>query len=173
MIDVETLTQAEERFQPIIAQANGRQIESAQTIWLAAGLSVHRIRGEKSRSAADLFDEFQMALEFPTYFGHNWDAFSDCITDLSWLQAGAGIVLLVTEPGEVLREPGNAELSRLVRLLDAAANEWGRSVSEGQWWDRPPVPFHVVLACEPGEVETARQRWVAAGASVADATSNF
>lgn len=26
-------------------------------------------------------------MHFPSYFGGNWDAFSDCVNDLSWLAA--------------------------------------------------------------------------------------
>ena len=36
------------------------------------------------------------ALEFPAYFGANWDAFEECLTDLSWHDA-KGVVLLVEE----------------------------------------------------------------------------
>ena len=33
----------------------------------------------------DVFAFYSKALAFPDYFGWNWDAFDECITDLSWL----------------------------------------------------------------------------------------
>lgn len=36
-------------------------------------------------SSESVFDFYSRALSFPDYFGHNWDAFHDCIDDLSWL----------------------------------------------------------------------------------------
>jgi len=36
---------------------------------------------------ATLLARFAAALHFPDWFGHNWDALSDCLTDLSWLAA--------------------------------------------------------------------------------------
>jgi RNAse (barnase) inhibitor barstar len=34
----------------------------------------------------NLFKEFQNALSFPSYFGHNWAAFNDCIWDMGWVE---------------------------------------------------------------------------------------
>ena len=38
--------------------------------------------GAPIRSQEDLFRELARVLEFPDYFGHNWDAVSDCLSDL-------------------------------------------------------------------------------------------
>jgi len=32
-----------------------------------------------------LFEALQKRLRFPSYFGNNWDALSDCLTDFSWV----------------------------------------------------------------------------------------
>ena len=40
----------------------------------------------------DLFTVFEDGLKFPDYFGRNWDAFEECIRDLSWLQEGRIVV---------------------------------------------------------------------------------
>lgn len=32
-----------------------------------------------------LLDELSTQCSFPAYFGHNWDALSDCLRDFSWI----------------------------------------------------------------------------------------
>lgn len=47
---------------------------------------IRRVRGTKSSDEQRFFDELAAALQFPYYFGENWNAVWDCVTDLSWLK---------------------------------------------------------------------------------------
>ena len=38
-------------------------------------------------SRGELFELYAATLAFPDYFGKNWDAFIDCLSDLSWIDA--------------------------------------------------------------------------------------
>ncbi len=44
--------------------------------------------GERMTEPSLLMQEFARSLEFPDYFGHNWDALADCLGDLGWLDEG-------------------------------------------------------------------------------------
>lgn len=43
------------------------------------------VLGRESQSKEGFFKEIAKKLDFPEYFGHNWDAFIDCLGDLSWI----------------------------------------------------------------------------------------
>ncbi len=104
-------------------------------------------RGARIRSEQDLYDEFSAACQFPYYFGNNWDALSECITDLEWLPADA-YVFALSDFDQVLKTLGE-DMSILLRLLDDAAKEWSTPVKEGEEWDRPARAFHVILHAVP------------------------
>ena len=59
---------------------------------------------------------------------------------------GEGYVVTVTNPDQVLADAGRDELRWLAESLERAAETWRQPVALGEWWDRPVVPFHVVLA---------------------------
>ena len=40
------------------------------------------IDGQSIVDCASLFHQFATTIQFPEYFGHNWDALEDCLTDL-------------------------------------------------------------------------------------------
>ena len=42
----------------------------------------------------ELLRRIAKALEFPQWFGGNWDALEDCLSDLSWRRADGWVVLL-------------------------------------------------------------------------------
>jgi hypothetical protein len=59
------------------------------------------------------------ALEFPAWFGGNWDALEDCLTDLSWLNAAGHVLLIEGAAGA----PAD-DLGVLEDVLAAAAAHW-------------------------------------------------
>jgi hypothetical protein len=134
--------------------------------WQEARFVVRTVRGRKMHRVPQLFDEFAAALQFPAYFGDNWPAFDECLSDLEWLPSEAGYVLAVSEPAEVLQD-SPADFKVLVRILGSAVMGWAMPVEAGEWWDRPPVPFNVVLATEPGSGDWVTDRWLRAGAHLA------
>ena len=64
-----------------------------------------------------LLKNLAVALGFPDWFGHNWDALEDCLTDLSWRDASAH-VLLIENP-----KPGD-DLGVLIDILRSSAESW-------------------------------------------------
>lgn len=144
-----------------------RSIGPAMYGWREARLTVRAVRGNKMLTEPQLFDEFAAVLQFPAYFGENWAALDDCLTDMAWLRPEARYVLVVTEPLRVLERASDA-LSVLVRHLASVCAEWAAPISLGEWWDRPGVAFHTVLATSREDDAQVRDRWKSAGAPLAD-----
>ena len=167
MITAQVLMQVTGSLDLLLLGCDAKTASEAASGWTAAGLVVRVVRGRKMRTLPRLFDEFAAALQFPWYFGENRDAFDECIADLGWLPTQCGYVIVVTEAGEVLGdEAGTDALAWLVGSLSRAAEEWARPVELGEWWDRPAVPFHVVLQATAPDVPTAVDRWAATGATI-------
>lgn len=80
------------------------------------------LEGTAAGTRAEFFQEFARALRFPDYFGHNWDAVYDCLTDLSWLPA-AGYVLVLDGFGQLAtNEPEQWEIG--LKVLREACAFW-------------------------------------------------
>ncbi len=62
------------------------------------------------------------ALRFPEWFGANWDALDDCLTDLSWLHAGAYLLLL--DHADPLRRINPEVFEQLLQILADASAAW-------------------------------------------------
>jgi hypothetical protein len=136
--------------------------------YLPEGLRKIVLNGDDLRTTAALMDAFAAGFGFPDYFGRNWNALHDCLVDLDWLPPN-GYVLVIMEANVILAdEPLHPEFeqpSELAVLLDTlcrAAEEWNAAVTEGQPWDRPAVPFHVVLEVASDRVGMLQHRIAAA-----------
>src|SRR5438046_149901 len=105
-----------------------RQDELAESgIWLA------ELDGRTVETQEQLFVEIAGAMQFPDYFGHNWNALDECLRDMEWLPA-RGYVL----------------------YFHGAANVWGSApyiagglvkcwLAAGEEWARDQVSFHLVF----------------------------
>jgi hypothetical protein len=71
--------------------SSAKEAYTAIARWREARLVVRTVRGRKMRRLPELNDEFAAAIQFPWYFGANWAAFDECVKDLAWLPAEAGV----------------------------------------------------------------------------------
>ena len=93
-------------------------------------------------------------MEFPDYFGHNWDALEECLTDLEWLPA-KGYIVLITDAAHVLSHD-ESEYETFLEILRDAGEAWG-SGQAGMGTQRA-TPFHVLFAVSERE-KAMRAHW--------------
>jgi RNAse (barnase) inhibitor barstar len=136
----------------LLMVAVGKPVESL--VRPPAGFALKVIKGRRCKTPANLFAEFAQALEFPDYFGHNWDAMEECLADLEWLPA-KGYVLLITNAGDVL--PDNAEeYETFLEILRDAGEAWG--TGQAGMGARRATPFHALFAVSEQE-KAKRAHW--------------
>ncbi|MET9134973.1 barstar family protein [Streptomyces antibioticus] len=103
-----------------------------------------RMRGKEMRDSDGVFSQFYEALRLPDYFGWNWNALRDCLTDLHWISA-KHFLLTVDDADTVLSE-SSEEREILFRALNDAVTFWAQ---------KPELPgqekttFQVVLLRPP------------------------
>jgi RNAse (barnase) inhibitor barstar len=66
-----------------------------------------------------LFNVLRRELQFPAYFGDNWDALADCLRDLSWIDRYRVIIAHAALP--VL---DNSTLLKYLEVLAECVNDW-------------------------------------------------
>jgi hypothetical protein len=134
-----------------LARLDGRQVV------------VRFLRGQKMQTAPQLFDEFAAALQFPFYFGENWNALLECLTDLEWLPDGA-CILMILNGTQLLARETEESLAAFLDFLAVAAADW--TAAEKGPLEPAPRPFHVVFQCSPAEDVRFLSRVHAAGATL-------
>jgi hypothetical protein len=114
------------------------------------------IRGNKSKTVQSFFDECAASLQFPYYFGENWSAFDECITDLDWLE-GDAYLLMINNASALLCEASPEDFGTLLRIFAKANDEW---LTPNTYIPRNqnPTPFHVVFQCAAEDILPFTQR---------------
>ena len=98
----------------------------AVTSELNADVLVVSIDAKRCTTKSGTFDEFATKLRFPSYFGHNWDAFEECLGDLVWFDKG-DLILWISDAQSLAVARSDAKI--LLRILVVTSEEWkARSV---------------------------------------------
>ena len=118
------------------------------------GFALRVIKGAKCQTTAGLLTEFARALDFPDYFGHNWDALEECLADLEWLPA-KGYILLITDAAQLLPND-EEEYETFLEILSDAGEAWGSG--QAGMGARRATPFHVLFAASERE-KAKRAHW--------------
>jgi RNAse (barnase) inhibitor barstar len=125
---------------------------------------VRMIRGKKSQTIDELFNEVSAALQFPYYFGENWAAFSECISDLDWVP-GEAYILLFSDANLLLQQESPADFRVLTTILTNANEEW----TEPNKYiprNRPVTAFHVVFQVASEDLASFSERVKEAGVTL-------
>jgi hypothetical protein len=72
---------------------------------------------------AGLLERLARAMSFPEWFGGNWDAWFDCLTDLGWHAPAPGYVLVLRHALGVHRSAPEA-LDTALAIVEDAARVW-------------------------------------------------
>lgn len=99
-------------------------------------IAVKLIQGRNCQTKQAFFDETARILEFPDYFGNNWDAFNDSINDLLWPEDGY-YWLIFSEADLLFSKSKDDDLAILLNILSQVCAEAPRVDDE--------VPIYKVL----------------------------
>jgi len=70
----------------------------------------------------DIFNIFSETLNFPDYFGDNWDALEECINDLEWLKSKNMVILI----SNITHIKAKEFLKTFIDILVDAHNHWSQ-----------------------------------------------
>lgn len=74
------------------------------------------------KNDADLFKTISTALNFPDYFGNNWDAFEECLSDMEWLPTKSYVLMLFD--AENLWKDATYTAGKLSSIWQLVAKQW-------------------------------------------------
>jgi barstar (barnase inhibitor) len=118
--------------------------------------TVRFVRGWKCRTLDRLFGEFGAALQFPYYFGENYPAFAECLSDLSWMPKDK-LVLIIVRVNEMLADEP-IEMGAFWRSVAAAMDSFVGQVSDKNLHlSRERKSFEIVVQCAPVAFEQTIQ----------------
>ncbi len=88
----------------------------------AAGWRLFHVDVSAATGKDDVLDAWRSAADFPGWFGGNWDALADSLSDLSWIHAAGYVVLF--EGGVELSQNDQRSADTNSSIMDEATAHW-------------------------------------------------
>jgi RNAse (barnase) inhibitor barstar len=112
-------------------RSNVRQTKKAALI---NGLDYICIDLKNSLDKSSFLKTVADALQFPAYFGMNWDALSDFLTDLSWKKAIGCVIVFISF--NTIYENMAADVKIIKNIFESTA----------LYWKQNKVQFYIILS---------------------------
>jgi RNAse (barnase) inhibitor barstar len=103
----------------IYATANAIELEHAAA---KNNFAFFKIDFAAIKNKEQLLNEIAKQLMLPDYFGHNWDALNDCLTDFSWLPAPG--YMIVFDHCEQFIKSNEEDFDTLIEICEEAVDFW-------------------------------------------------
>lgn len=100
------------------------------------GTEIFYLDGREIRDKQSFLQKMAEVMQFPDYFGYNWDALEECITDLDWCPA-ARYILIYDYP-EAFSKVEPEEWKIAYDILRSAV----------EYWQGTDTPLEVLLIGE-------------------------
>jgi RNAse (barnase) inhibitor barstar len=88
----------------------------------AKGMAFFHLEGSKIEKKDQFLNHAAVALKFPDYFGKNWDAFYDCLTDMDWVDAEGYAIYF--DHTNAFAEHHESQLETVIELFQDAVDFW-------------------------------------------------
>jgi hypothetical protein len=114
----------------------------------AAGVICAVVLGEQCRTEEEFFNMIGNALELPEYFGHNWPALRECLSEDDRLIDGRGFFLAI-QHAELAFERSIGSRDAFMRCMELSGQSLSADFGEGEWWFRAPRGLIILLSFSP------------------------
>ena len=105
-------------------------------------IDYRKVDGKRMDSLEGIFNEFSAAYQFPEYFGHNLDAFDECMNDLDWINANAFVLLLMNFDEMIVNNKAE-DIKILIKTLFNTCLNWKDGSEDG--FQKSGTPFHIIF----------------------------
>ena len=99
----------------------------------STGRDLYTLDGVSSAAKAAFLRACATALAFPAYFGRNWDALQDCLTDLAWTPPRGRVILIAHAAAWLAQAPADRQTALDILAFAVA------------YWRPTPTPLWVLL----------------------------
>lgn len=97
------------------------------------GFQFFYINGSQVSNKETFLNEVALSLQFPDYFGKNWDALQDCLTDLEWVSAQGYVIFY--EDAESFAQQNPQDWKIALNVLSSAV----------EFWQEEDIPMYVLI----------------------------
>jgi RNAse (barnase) inhibitor barstar len=114
--------------------ASRTQVKTIQANAKVHGWHCVHINGRTIHDKTTFLQAFARAFHFPSYFGQNWDAFEECMRDLTWLAPAPGTLVLYDDVADFVNQDPDAGKVALAILQEVV-----------EFWQKTGHPLVVLL----------------------------